>query len=507
MTKRFTISEVKHKLKDINHNIEIISDEYVNLKSVLICKCLIDKHEWESDWNTLRQGMGCPKCAGNIKRTILEAIEIFELHGLKICDEADYINSYTRIKLIDVDDYYVMASVSSVLSCKKPYRFSKSNPYTLENISNFILKNNLSNTISLKSGQLYYNNETDLIFICSKHGEFTKSWNLFQQNSTCPECSNSTRSVYDSNRLSIQRPDLIKYFENELDAMNVSVNSNKVIKLKCPYCNTPKSMIINSLSNRGFACPICSDGISIPEKFGINLLKQLDISFDTQYSPSWANKLKYDFYIPYLNIIIESHGLQHYKEATRGRSLKEEQENDLLKYNLAIDNGVLSSNYIIIDCRYSEFEWLKENYTTQLRRYFDLSNVDWNGIYENCMSSNIIQAISMWNNKCSVSYISDVLKLGKSTIRGYLNKGAEMGICIYDGKKNININRVREVIQYDLNENEVNRYESAMDAYRKTNISNSGISKCCVDNSFKYTAGGFKWKYSPLKSEVYCNDK
>ena len=107
---------------------------------------------------------------------------------------------------------------------------------------------------------------------------------------------------------------------------------------------------------------VLSDGISIPEKFMWNVLKELNIEFKTQLNKKdfdWCQNYKYDFYIPSLNMVIETHGRQHYEKSDRGRTLEEEQLNDKLKKELALNNNI--KNYIIVDCRKSELEWLKEN--------------------------------------------------------------------------------------------------------------------------------------------------
>ena len=48
-------------------------------------------------------------------------------------------------------------------------------------------------------------------------------------------------------------------------------------------------------------------------------------------------------------------------------------------------------------------------------------------------------------------------------------------------------------MQYDLENNFINEYESACEAYRQTKICRSCINDCC--NGKLKTAGGYKWKY------------
>lgn len=51
----------------------------------------------------------------------------------------------------------------------------------------------------------------------------------------------------------------------------------------------------------------------------------------------------------------------------------------------------------------------------------------------------------------------------------------------------------RAVIQYDLNNNEVNRFESIAEAARQTGVHPKGIGFVC--RFTRKTAGGFIWRY------------
>lgn len=51
----------------------------------------------------------------------------------------------------------------------------------------------------------------------------------------------------------------------------------------------------------------------------------------------------------------------------------------------------------------------------------------------------------------------------------------------------------KEILQYDLKNNFIKKYENCCEASRKTNICRSCINDCC--NGKLKTAGGYKWKY------------
>ena len=51
----------------------------------------------------------------------------------------------------------------------------------------------------------------------------------------------------------------------------------------------------------------------------------------------------------------------------------------------------------------------------------------------------------------------------------------------------------KPVLQVDSSGFVIGRYDSIMDAYRKTGIDFSDIAKCCRDNCYNKTAGGYRW--------------
>ncbi len=69
----------------------------------------------------------------------------------------------------------------------------------------------------------------------------------------------------------------------------------------------------------------------------------------------------------------------------------------------------------------------------------------------------------------------------------YNNKYSHLEENIYKGTGNYPI----KVIQYSLSGEELNKYNSFMDAERATGVDHGGISACCRGK--QKTAGGFRW--------------
>ena len=192
---------------------------------------------------------------------------------------------------------------------------------------------------------------------------------------------------------------------------------------------------------------VLSDGISIPEKFMWNVLKELNIEFKSQLNKKdfdWCQNYRYDFYIPSLNMVVETHGEQHYEENVWGSSknLEEEQLNDRLKKELALNNNI--KNYIVVDCRKSELEWLKENTIKELDRYFDLSNIDWNLVWNNSLKNLVYEVKRLVEEGYNDKQIAEILGINERTVIRYKK---QLGIKTKHEIKQENLLRTKELVQ------------------------------------------------------------
>lgn len=297
------------------------------------------------------------------------------------------------------------------------------------------------------------------------------------------------------------RSDLVKYFVNEEDCKTYTTHSCKKVQLKCPDCGKAKSkkIAIHLLSNRGFRCEYCGDGVSIPEKFALHLFNYLEIEIETQKRLE-NSSYYYDFYFKLegSEYLCETHGIQHY-ENKGWESLESVMHNDYLKANTAINYGIKQQNYIVIDCRYSEFIWLKENFTKSLEKILDLSEVDWEYIWLNSQKSLLIEVCKYWSNKKDSEFTGDLskkFKLSKTAIINYLKIGAKLNICKYnpeDESRRSGLIGIKSVNQLDLNGYLIKTWNSSADVSRNLNIDASSITKCCKGK--RNSAGNFKWEY------------
>lgn len=278
---------------------------------------------------------------------------------------------------------------------------------------------------------------------CREHGHEWEATIISRvEGRGCPFCSNR-KVLKGYNDLATTHPTYVRYFTNTNDIYGHTSGSDKKVELQCPECGYSKIMRIDKLTRYGFSCDICSDGISYSEKIMASVLTKLNINFTKQMSYD-NGKHKYDFYLPKYNTILETHGLQHYEQSNRGRSLEEEQENDRYKRELAVKNGVANEDYHEVDCRYSTLEWCRHNIEKTLGKYIDMSiltDEDWKQADIQSQKSLKIETCKYWeehrkgNDILTVAHVAKVFEVHSGTIRRYLKWGNTNGFCTYNGEE------------------------------------------------------------------------
>ena len=355
--------------------------------------------------------------------------------------------------------------------------------------------------------------------ICGYNGWIVES-GLITKKHKCLCCDNKIVSM-GINDIPTTAPWMIPYFQGGYDEAKLYTRrSAKKIYPICPDCGRikDKPMAISTINNsHGISC-ICTDGYKYPEKFMFNVLVQLNINFTVQLTQTtfkWvSNKYKYDFYLPSLNIIIETHGLQHYKNSSGVfvKTLEEEQENDECKKQLALTNGIKEDNYIVIDCRKSEMEFIKQNIiNSRISELFDLSIIDWKQCEEFALSNRVKEACDLWNSGMNSAVdIGVSMKIDKSTVRNYLKKGQPLGWCNYNtkeenekSKQNASNMKRKPVLcleNYEVFESS-EKLEIKSEEIFGIKLSSRGVALSCRTKQTKYK--GFTFKY--ISKEEYKN--
>lgn len=350
------------------------------------------------------------------------------------------------------------------------------------------------NNYTLGSGEIVW-------WQCEKGHEWeTSIAGRVTKNTHCPICSNN-QILIGYNDLWTTHPELAELLLNPEDGYKYSFGSNVLVDWKCLTCgNITLDRSIVHTKNLGLPCPNCSDSFKMPEKIMYNTLKQLEISTISQKSFSWSDNKIYDFYFTHnnLNIIIETHGKQHYEETRRkgARTLKEEQANDQYKYKLAMENGI--DKYIVIDCRKSEFDFIKNNIIhSELAEIFDLSNVDWEEINYNSQKSINVEILRLWNEEdLCCREISAIVNLNEDAVSRILRNYHELGKCEYDsfrGIKKHGLKKTNVIYQFTRDMELVDNWFGGKSIEENLGYRKQDIYRCC--NGKIKTSRGYIWRY------------
>lgn len=277
----------------------------------------------------------------------------------------------------------------------------------------------------------------------------------------CGCCTNRVpvlgiNTVYDTD------PWMIPYFINFEDSKRKTFGSNDIGLLHCPICKTkkPTTMIASLYRDKIIHCETCSDGFSYPEKFIYHILKKLNIQLerhkrDFEWLKPYNKEYDICFYINKTTYVLEMHGLQHYQDCfgkfkdgnRKCKTLKEEQENDIFKKQLALSNGIEDENYIVIDSRYSTLEWLKQNIIkSRLNELFDLDNIDWNKCDAEANSSYLIKACEHHKKGLNYVQIAKEMNIYWKTVSRYIKRASEFGLSSYTDVKVVNNENYNNII-------------------------------------------------------------
>ncbi len=180
--------------------------------------------------------------------------------------------------------------------------------------------------------------------ICPLHGLFWQSPSVHLQGADCLKCGYD--KTHSSTKYStdewIQKANKKHYSKYNYSTSNY-INSYTKIIIICPHHGEFKQTPDSHIQGRG--CPNCnfSKAEQHIERWLIsNNIKYIpQKTFDDCKNPKTNYKLRYDFYIPSKNLLIEYDGEQHFKEMTTGKyiitalQLKDNNYRDDLKTNYA----------------------------------------------------------------------------------------------------------------------------------------------------------------------------
>jgi formylmethanofuran dehydrogenase subunit E len=192
------------------------------------------------------------------------------------------------------------------------------------------------------------------------HNSYNTIPHVFSKGVRCPYCTSTRVHYLDSfatNRQKIYKK--IKEFNN-IDFYSVSLGSGKKVNIKCDKCGGIFKRSIASLKEDNQVCKQCSK--SKGEKSIIKFLENNSIPYREEKEFNnlvglGGQNLRYDFYLPEHNLLIEYQGQFH--DGTAHQQSKKEferqQEHDKRKREYAKDNNIK-----LLEIWYYDFDNIEE---------------------------------------------------------------------------------------------------------------------------------------------------
>ena len=198
--------------------------------------------------------------------------------------------------------------------------------------------------------------------LCPLHGSFIQEAGYHIKGSGCPECGRLSRNYKLKRQLNVDEfikaskeihGDKYDYSQVVSDCYS---GGRPMVTLICATHGAFKVNAKDHVGNRLSRCPSCSRGESYGEYLIRRYLENLNIefikehTFDDLLSPFTGKKLRFDFFIPSSNVVIEFDGEYHFTESKwhhRQRPLNEIQFLDKFK-----EEYLLSKNIDVIRIHY-----------------------------------------------------------------------------------------------------------------------------------------------------------
>ena len=357
MTRKSNSFEFIEKAKLVHGNkYDYSLVEYIGTKLPvkLICKI---HGIFEQQANSHLCGRGCMKCGGKYQYNSNEFIIKAKLKHGNIYDYSRvyYINNQTKILIICPIHGEFMQTPSNHLHGYGCIKCSGRYKYTTDE---FIRKANLKHSnIYDYSKAIYFHGKTNVNIGCPFHGFFKIKGSVHLNGGRCPKCVE--KQIMTTNEF-IEKANLIHCNRYDYSLVNYSFRKIK-IEIQCKKHGIFKQSPHNHLHGAG--CPKCklSKGEIIIENFLIE--NNIDYFSQKKFKDCKGVKfeLKFDFYIPKYNFIIEFDGRQHFEVVkfngmTYENALKSHLElikNDEIKDKYCINNKIIMHRikYVIKDIK------------------------------------------------------------------------------------------------------------------------------------------------------------
>lgn len=337
---RMNISEIKNnRAKDPFKNNPFVEENYLNYVSKNFKDIIVENFSYKDRHSLINfhcikhaeLGTQCVKAKQVRNRNCLCIHCVHESVGECNSYNKDDINLISKmLEQYDCDLLSVNSSKSIVFRCRKHNTLTQQR--SLANIRcsktpclecnriiqstitrqdvNSILKHPKFDEEKIEILGEYVGSEKKILCICNYcNHQWYVTPNKLKQGRGCPMCANQTRSV---KPLSEAKNDLAQKYPT-IKIVGNYINTHTPADFKCLACDTIWTTTFQSIYYGNSGCPLCNS--TYGEYVVAVYLNNNNIKYLRQFTFSdcrFQNPLRFDFYLPDHNTVIEYQGEQHY---------------------------------------------------------------------------------------------------------------------------------------------------------------------------------------------------
>lgn len=275
------------------------------------------------------------------KNNILNPFKLAKNNNTKkiwiLCQNKEYHNDYGGYKT--TANIFYQGNRCSYCHSKKIHPKDSFGQWAIDNIDEDFMVKYWSSKNTINPFEITIQSRKKIILYCQEkdyhndEGGYLTTPKLFYNGIRCGYCGNQKVHVKDS--FGYLYPEKAKYWSlnNDKSPYEVAPHSDKKYKFICEKCGEEFKKSLHSLNylNYGVICKEC--GASQLEQSTKEILDKYNIKYKREYSYDdlfgIGNKnLRFDFYLPDYNLLIECQGIQH-KEWQKGWQTKKDFERQL----------------------------------------------------------------------------------------------------------------------------------------------------------------------------------
>lgn len=328
------------KLREAKKGEYVMLGDYTSMKKKTLFKHLFCGYEWcTSPDNMLRSKKGCPQCSGNARTSTSKFVEdVLQAVGDEYVVKGEYVNARTPIAVNHIkcgSTFYPtpFSFLSTGTRCANCYgKVARTLQEAKLEIAGLTNSEYLVMDVPISEGKVSVTHS-----ICGYDWEVSIN-NFINKGSRCPRCAGNER-LSDSSA----KKKLFDKYGGDYIMLESYGGYLKLHKCRHVKCGHEWDITFGNLIT-GRECPACFQ-TSKGERLVSSLLTAQEVTFISQHifpDCHYKRGLRFDFYLPSIQTVIEYDGEQHYRPVNFGGRLESV---SIKEYNLTKIRDNIKNEY------------------------------------------------------------------------------------------------------------------------------------------------------------------